>query len=186
MVTPITEEQALANISAIFHTEFKRLWQTYFQPDETLFAAANCSAGKYFGFFIVTTYRAILVCFRANRKRQRVRYYKEGGGLFSQTIVDERFWFSPPSTPLFENELKDQLHREALLSEIVAVERKEYSIVSGGGHLQIVELDYTERGRDWYGRLPPTAFHVQAGQTIYNLIQTAIHYGGRIQSRSQG
>ena len=185
MATAMTEEQALANISTIFHAEFRRLKQTHLQPDENIFAAVDCSSSKHFGFFVVTTYRAILVRFRADRKRQKVRYYKEGGGFFSQTVADERFWFFPSSTPLLESELKDREYREGLLSGIVAVERREYSMFSGGQQLQIVELNYIERDKSWHNCLIPTAFETQTGQTIYNLIQTAIQHGGRIQTRSE-
>jgi len=124
MAMPMTEEQVFANIGSPFHTEFKKLRQTHLQPDENIFAAANCSVDDFFGFFLVTTYRAILVCFRADRKRQRIRYYKEGGGFFSSTIPDERFWFALSSTPLSESELKTRVVQDALLSSIVRVERK--------------------------------------------------------------
>jgi len=62
MAMPMTEEQVFANIGSPFHTEFKKLRQTHLQPDENIFAAANCSVDDFFGFFLVTTYRAILVC----------------------------------------------------------------------------------------------------------------------------
>lgn len=186
MTLPISNQQVQENINPIFANVYAEFRETHIQSNESIFAAANCSVSDFFGFFIVTNYRAILVSFRASWKRKGIRYYKEGGGFFSTTVPDERFWFPPSSIPLQAGELKDRWHRETLLSEFISVERKEYTITSGGKGLQIVELGYSERSRGWFEQMPHTAFQSKDGQNIYNLIQIAIQNGGRLQPIQQG
>jgi len=196
MATPITEEQALVKISPLFHAEFKHFRQTLLQSDEEIFVIADCScrdfadhsAGGFFGFFVVTSFRAILVCFQASIRRKKIRYYQEGQGFFYHVVADERLLGLPPSEPLLESELETSQIQEAALSLIVGVERSAYSASLGEYTFQSIELDFKGSGRGpdgWAGSvgLWRTIFDAKDGQAICTLLQSMIAKGdGQIES----
>lgn len=187
MPIPLAEQQVLANISKAFHDEFRQLQNTRFQPSEKIFVAANCSqanfrfAKKSFGFFIVTSYRVILVLFDTTG-RQRVPYYKPEHGITDfifGSADSERFWISP-NPALSPTELRTRKINEMLLSSIKTCQRKDYPATRDG--LQIIELAFQGTGlRETLGSI---ALNLDEGQAIYNLIQTTIQNGGKIPSEN--
>jgi hypothetical protein len=196
MATTLTREQALEKLSDLFHDSFRRFRSKEIEPDEEIFAVAECSSrgffdhasGGFFGFFVVTSYRIIQVLFEAHARRPRVRYYKEGEGFFYSVVADESDLGAASTTPLLSSELETEQIQDAYLSTIEGVEMNAYSGNLEGQTFRGVELDFKGSGvgpDGWPGSvgLWRTILGVKDGQAIYNLIHTAItQTGGRIQA----
>lgn len=193
MATPLLEEQALANLSPLFHDEFSRFCQEYLQPNEEIFAVAECSCrgfesgltSSHFGFFVITGERSFLVHYEAHPKREQIRFYQEGEGFFYHVLTDETVFGLPPSPPLHPSEIESREVQEALLSMIESVDRRAFSVTVEDHLFQCLELNYkgTGRGPDgWLGSvgLWRTLFDGRDGQTVYNLLHTSIQAGGHV------
>jgi hypothetical protein len=193
MATPLLEEQALANLSAIFHGEFTRFCQEYLQPNEEVFAVAECSCrgfesgltSSHFGFFVITGERALLVFYEALPKREQIRFYQEGEGFFYHVLTDETVLALPPSPPLQAGEIESRQVQEALLSMMESIELRAFSVTVEDHLFQCIELNYKGSGRGpdgWLGSvgLWRTLFDARDGRAIYNLLHTSIQAGGHV------
>ncbi len=193
MATPLLEEQALANLSPIFHGEYTRFCQEYLQPNEEVFAVAECSCrgfesgltSSHFGFFVITGERALLVSYVAHPKREQLRFYQEGEGFFYHVLTDETALALPPSAPLHPSEIESRQVQEALLSMVESIERRAFSTTAEDHLFQCLELNYKGSGRGpdgWIGSvgLWRTLFDARDGQAIYNMLQTSIQAGGHV------
>jgi hypothetical protein len=180
MITPISSELALHTISPVLKGELEQILQTHIQPKEGIYAVADCSVEKFFGLFVVTDYRVIFSGFRADRVRKGIRYYKKGGGFFDKTVPVERYWFLDYVSPMTKKEINDRFYRDGLLSEIISVQQQRYSITVDTRTIEILQLGFKERNRDIFGQMPTTAFDLNMGQRIYNLIQNGIRNNGKI------
>jgi hypothetical protein len=145
MPPPITREQALSLLPPIFHDQFRQLLATHVQASEIIYFAAPCSSDISFGFAALTDYRVLGVLYRDQRQwsvgpRPHVRYYKEGGGFFSQTVADERYWFPPTETPLSSRELDGRNVLDVLYTTVRAVHRKDYTVFCQDRDTGIAEL----------------------------------------------
>jgi hypothetical protein len=196
MATALTQEQVLDKLTDIFHDAFRRFRTSQIEPDEDIFAVADCScrgffdhvSGGFFGFFTVTSYRLIQVLFEAHPRRPRVRYYKEGEGFFYSVLADETAIGALSNTALLPSELDTQQVQDAYMSVVEAVDMTAYSGNVEGETFRSVELDFKGGGigpDGWPGSvgLWRTILGVRKGQAIYNLIHEAItQTGGRIHS----
>lgn len=188
MPPPITREQALSFLPPVFHDQFRQLLATHVQASEIIYFAAPCSSDISFGFAVLTDYRVLGVLYRDQRQwsvgpRPHVRYYKEGGGFFSQTVADERYWFPPTETPLNSRELDGRNVLDVLYTTVRAVHRKDYTVFYQDRDTEIAELTI-ETGERFGSRRPPLALERSTGASIYSLIQSAIQDGGRLASSS--
>jgi hypothetical protein len=196
MATPLTQEQALGKLSDIFHDSFRRFRTTALEPDEEIFAVADCScrgffdhgSGGFFGFLAVTSYRVFQVLFEAHPRRPRVRYYKEGEGFFYSIVSDERLIGAPSNMSLLPSEVDSRQTQDAYMSTMEDLIMAAYSGNLEGETLRSVELDFRGSGvgpDGWPGSvgLWRTLLGVRDGQAIYNLIHEAMSQGsGRIQA----
>jgi hypothetical protein len=196
MAIPLTQEEALGKLGAVFHDAFRRLRTSELESGEEIFAVADCSSrgffdhvsGGFFGFFVVTSYRIIQVLFEAHPRRPRVRYYREGQGFFYSVLPDETVIGGAASTPLLSGEAESQQIQDAYMSTIEDVEMAAYSGNLEGLTFRSVELDFKGGGvgpDGWPGSvgLWRTILGVREGQAIYNLIHDAISQNaGRIQA----
>jgi hypothetical protein len=194
MATALTQEQALNKLTDIFHDAFRRFQTSELEPDEHIFAVADCScrgffdnvSGGFFGFFVVTSYRLIQVLFEAHVRRPRVRYYKEGEGFFYSVLADETAIGALSNTALLPSEADTQQMQDAYMSTVEAIDMTAYSGNVEGETFRSVELDFKGGGvgpDGWPGSvgLWRTILGVKDGQRIYNLVHEAItQSGGRI------
>ena len=195
MATPLLDEQAIANLAPLFHDEFGRFRREYIEPGENIFAVAECSSrgfaeavsGGYFGFFVLAAERAFSVTYKAFSEREQIRFYQEGQGFFYHVLPDETILGLPPSSILLNSEIKTRQVQEVLLSMIEGIERSAYSATVDDYVFQCIELNFKGSGRGpdgWLGSVGVwrTLFEAKDGQAIYNLIQSTIQGGGKIQA----
>ena len=191
MATPLLAGQVLAKLPALLHDEYQRFHQEYIQPGEDIFAVAECSgrgfsehtAGGFFGFFVLTNERALVVWFRAFPKREQVRFYQPSEGFFYHTLTDETILGFPPSPPLLDSEIETRQVQEVLLSMIEQVERTVYSATLDEHLFQCIEINLKGSGRGpdgWLGSvgLWRALFDANEGQAVYNLLDTTLKSGG--------
>lgn len=181
MPSPLTEQEVLASISPIFHTEYEWLKNTHLQPNELVFAAADCSeaaeGGREFGFVVVSSYRILRVIYET-RNRAKKRIYKIGS-IFDEpgTLKRESCWFDLSSS-LSGVELQCRNVKEIQLKNIIRVERSDHTVKNAGQYLKLIELTIVLEERTWgYLRV---MFSAERGQMFYDLIQTAVQNQGGI------
>ena len=129
----LSQDQVLSEISEFFHADYQLIADTVLQGHEQIIWAGNHSYGRSpvgehggmerFGYLLVTSYRIVLVSFPEEygwfRRGGRERIYLEGSHI-------EEFAYGAPSRPLTEYEINGRSVSEALLRNIVSVERKDY------------------------------------------------------------
>lgn len=196
MATPLTQEQALDKLSDIFYDTFRRFRTSEIEPDEEIFAVADCScrgyfdhgSGGFFGFLAVTSYRVIQVLFEAHPRRPRVRYYREGEGFFYSVVSNEQSIGGASNMVLLPSEVDSNQIQDAYMSTIEDLVMTAQSGNLEGEGFRSVEFDFKGSGvgpDGWPGSvgLWRTILGVKDGQAIYNLIHEAItQSGGRIQA----
>lgn len=187
-ISPLTDEQILANLAPMFVGQYREIKRTHLQSGESAYAAANCAISSSFGFALVTSHRLLLVMFYDQRSfdfltyghRPHVRYKQHKGG-------SDRYWVLPSSVDLTNGELKNKRTLEISLRSLGAVNREDLTIRSDEGPLELLQLDL----RDATDHLIQSTYYGldfvrNDGEIIYELLQSAIRNGGKLAPEQSG